>query len=358
MARSNEDLLDRFLSAQDRLVLQASDLSLESISAMVERGAIDLAPEYQRRDRWGIEKQSALIESFILNIPVPPIYLSEDDFGRYSIIDGKQRITAISHFLEGTLRLRSLESVPQLEGLRFSDLPDEIQNALSVRPYVRVVTLLKQSDPVLKYEVFTRLNRGGEKLNAQEIRNVAYRGPLNELIYRLSETPFLKQQLKIANKKSPAYTKMDDAEYVLRFLALSEVWKRFSGSFARSMDQFMSMHQHASSEVLNGFENHFVRALKRCQDLWGDYAFKRPVSGGWRDQIIAGMYDAEMIAASMLSADEARSLSLNRRKVIGATTKLVKQDREFENAIRTGTNTPSRVQYRVTQMHKTLRALV
>ena len=151
------------------------------------------------------QQQSALIESFILNIPVPPVYIAEDDFGRYSVIDGKQQISAITAFLGGELRLGSLESFPELNGLQFADLPEEIRNALSVRPYVRVVTLLKQSDPELKYEVFTRLNKGGESLNAQEIRNVAFRGPLNDMIYKLAEQAFLKRQLKIANEKSPAY---------------------------------------------------------------------------------------------------------------------------------------------------------
>src|SRR5687768_14253623 len=98
----------RFTEAQDRLVLQAADLSLETISNMVERKAIDVAPKFQRRERWSVQKQSALIESFLLNVPVPPVYLMEDDYGTYSVIDGKQRIMAINSFISGRLQLTSL----------------------------------------------------------------------------------------------------------------------------------------------------------------------------------------------------------------------------------------------------------
>ena len=88
-----------FEKAQNRLVFQSSDLSFESIANMVEAGAIDIEPKYQRRERWDVKKQSALIESFVLNVPIPPIYLAEDEYGRYSVIDGKQRITAIYKFI-------------------------------------------------------------------------------------------------------------------------------------------------------------------------------------------------------------------------------------------------------------------
>src|ERR1700728_2385667 len=232
----DEKVLERFRHAQESLVLQMADLSLRTISDMVADEAIDIAPHYQRRERWSIEKQSALIESFLLNVPVPPVYLSEDEYGVYSVIDGKQRITAIHKFLTGEFALKDLYELPELGGRTFERLPAELRRTLTVRPYLRVVTLLKQSDPELKYEVFRRLNTGGERLEQQEVRNVVFRGKLNDLIYKLAEEPFLKQQLKIYNTKSAAYVDMTDAEYVLRFLTLRVNWSKFSGSLARSMD--------------------------------------------------------------------------------------------------------------------------
>ena len=228
MANARE-ITARFEEAQDRLVLQASDLSLEAVAGMVEAEAIDIKPEFQRRERWTSRQASALIESFLLNIPVPPVYLAEEDFGRYAVIDGKQRLGAIRDFMKGEFSLVGLSRFSEIDGMRFRDLPPGLRNALQVRPYLRVVTLLRQSDPAVKYEVFHRLNSGGEPLNAQEIRNVIFRGALNDLIIEMSSESFLRAQLKIKDQRSQAYRSMQDVEYVLRFLTHAEydkdAWK-------------------------------------------------------------------------------------------------------------------------------------
>ncbi len=139
-------IMQIFSTAQEELVLQSSDLSLRTVTSMVESGAIDIKPQFQRRDRWTVKKQAALIESFVLNIPVPPIYLAEDELGTYSVIDGKQRITAISSYLTNGFELRFLERFPELEGKAFGRLPRPIQNALDFRP-LRTITLRIYSGP-------------------------------------------------------------------------------------------------------------------------------------------------------------------------------------------------------------------
>ena len=350
-------IIREFESAQDRLVLQAADLSLETLATMVETGAIDTGPVYQRRERWRADKQSALIESFLLNVPVPPIYLAESDYGVYSVIDGKQRLTSIRAFMRDELALSHLEKLRDLEGARFRDLPRALANALQVRPYLRVVTLLRQSDPDLKYEVFTRLNTGGEPLNAQEIRNVVYRGPLNDLVYELAQHPFLLRQLKIGGPRSQAYRNMQDAEWVLRFLTLLENWKSFSGELARSIDGFMATHQEAPPALLQEFREDFTIAIDACQAIWGRYAFQRPFGSGWRDQALAGMYDTQMIGAAQLTGSEITLLIGLRTEVVKETRKLF-EDAQFEDAVRVGTNTPNRVRYRIEKMADALRRVI
>ncbi len=135
-SKDTSDTVKRFVDAQNNLIVQHSDFSLRALHDMAQAGSIDLDPHYQRRDRWKPDKQSALIESFILNVPVPPVYLSEDDFGKYSVIDGKQRITAIRDFLSGNLKLNGLKKFRELENQTYDSLPKEIQNALAVRPYI------------------------------------------------------------------------------------------------------------------------------------------------------------------------------------------------------------------------------
>src|ERR1700679_1868895 len=120
---STKSLIESFRDAQARLVVQTADLPLGRLADMVESGGIDLQPGFQRRERWSTEKQSALIESFLLNVPVPPVYLAEEEVGTYSAIDGKQRLRAIADFISGRLALRNLDRITKAEGLHFTDLP-------------------------------------------------------------------------------------------------------------------------------------------------------------------------------------------------------------------------------------------
>lgn len=354
-------IAEKFLNAQDRLVYQTADLSLSSLAGMTTIGprgkaAIDLEPDFQRRKRWSADKQSALIESFLLNVPVPPIYLAEDAYGQYSVVDGKQRLTAIHAFMVGGLKLKGLESFADLEGLTFSDLPEDLKNALMIRPYVRVVTLLKQSDPTLKFEVFTRLNRGGEHMLPQELRKVAYRGGFSDLIYSLAESEFLKNRLKITSENSSAYVHMTDAEYVLRFFTLEEKWQTFSGSLREEMDYCMIQNAKLSEDALKNLRTKFTSALNTCQQIWGDNAFQRFTGSIWRDQFLAGMYDAEMIAVSQLSEEQLQN-AINHKNAIVAATAILFDSQAFDKAVRQGTNTPSFVRLRINSILQVLRSL-
>jgi hypothetical protein len=356
MAINSEKVIKKFERAQDSLVIQSSDLSLETIAQMVDSSAIDVAPSYQRRERWKPKAQAELIESFLLNVPVPPVYLAEDDFGTYSVIDGKQRITAIHRFLRNKLSLGTLSRFVEVNDSKFSDLPKQLQNALSIRPYIRVVTLLKQTDPELKYEVFTRLNSRGQPLLPQEIRNALYRGQLNDLLFELGENLFLRKQLKISSKKESAYTEMLDVEMPLRFLVFREQWKNFNGDSRRSMDDFMARHKKIRPAQLAAFKKDFTQTIKRCEKLWGDIAFKRYANNGYRDQFLAAIYDAQMIAAAELSNATFEKLVAKQASVIAGMRKLF-SDGTFEEAVRASTNTPSRVKYRIEKVKEMLGAI-
>ena len=345
---STSSIERRLDKSQNDLVLQSSDFSLHGLREMVESDIIDLSPKYQRRERWDVKRQSELIESFLLNIPVPPIYLSEEEYGSYSIIDGKQRITAVSDYLGNAYSLKGLTSFPQINGFRFRDLPDALKNTLKVRPYLRVITLLKQSEPELKYEVFLRLNRGGIRLNNQEIRNVAFRSDLNDAIYEAADHEFLKKSLKITGRKSKAYQQMQDAELVLRFLTLRENWEEFSGSFSRSMDQYMMRNSDLSENEALDKSAMFTSAISRVEQIWGTHAFQRWDGQQWRQQALAGLYDAQMIACDQLREDEFEDLCFQSDTIVDRTKELF-EDAAFEEAVRLGTNTPSRMKYRVSK---------
>lgn len=350
------EITKRFINAQDRLVLQASDMSLETVASMVESGAIDTQPAYQRRERWSPRRQSALIESFLLNIPIPPVYLAEEEYGRYTVIDGKQRLSTVTRFMRNQLVLTELEKFKELNGIIFDQLPQPPKNALLIRPYVRVITLLKQSDPDLKYEVFERLNTGGEALFPQEIRNAAFRGKFNDLLFDLSTDYFLRQQLKITKNNEPAYLQMQDVEYVLRFFTMRGAWENFSGDYRRSMDKFMEANRAANAQQLAAFRKSFDESLRRCEILWGEDAFKRYDGGAVRNQFLAGMYDAQMVGVSLLSAAKVKRLAGRIAQVRKATKKLFESG-DFEGWVRSGTNTRSSVEGRIEAIRDMLNSI-
>jgi hypothetical protein len=345
-------ILKKFKEAQHSLVIQNSDFSLSVMREMINSGAVDVSPHYQRRDRWGRIKQSRLIESFILNVPVPPIFLSEHEYGTYSVIDGKQRLTAISQFLKQEYTLEGLESFPELNGLRFSDLPREIQNGLIMRPYLRVTTLLNQSDPDLTYEVFLRLNTGGESLTSQEIRNVAFDGPFNKGIISASSHPLLVKALKL--KSGHPAKDMSDVEMVLRFLYMN-FGKIHSNFMSRGMDDFMRENK---DEWPDKYQSAFETSIIRCYALWGENAFRKPVDGGWRSQFIAPMYDAEMFGCLHLSEEEFSILLKNPELVQSETKKLFAEDGIFVKAVTQSTNNLTAINRRLGRMQKFLRGIL
>lgn len=340
------------------LIIQSSDLSLMNIAELAETGALDLSPKFQRRNRWNRERQSKLIESFIINAPIPPVYLAEESQGRYSVIDGKQRLTAIAGYLRDEFVLTGLTFLPTLDGYSFKELPIDIQSTLKMRP-LRCVIILRQTVEWMKYEVFLRLNTGGQPLNAQELRNVAFAGPLNEKLIDLSENSFLKQQLKIKSSSSSAYAEMNDVEYVLRYFAVSENWRHFSGSLGGTMDFFMRDNTNITFEKLKSFEKRFNRSLNACEEVWGEHAFHRwdPGQEQWRNQLIGGMYDAQMVAIGLLNEEELNTVKFKKEIVLEKTKSLFAEDLDFVESVRIGTNTPKKLRYRIDVVYKMLSGL-
>ena len=235
---SNEgDPVNFWEKKQKELVTSTVDYNLGTLADLVNSKAIDLSPEYQRRFRWDDTKKSRLIESFLMNVPVPPIFLNEDTYGQYSVIDGKQRLQAITEFFQGRLQLKGLKIFYDVNGATYYDLPAPLQTVIKTRPTLRSIIILRQSDVDIKFEVFQRLNTGGVQLNPQEIRNSTYPGPLNNMILELSVNKKFHALLGIRNReKSAIYKEMRDAELVLRYLTFKDTWQSFSGGMKRYMD--------------------------------------------------------------------------------------------------------------------------
>lgn len=350
---SRERSRDFWKNQNRELNTNTIEYSLPHLADLIQRKKINLEPRYQRRHRWDNERQSKLIESFIMHVPVPPIYLNEDKKGVFSVIDGKQRLNAIWNFFLGGLRLEGLEIFNDLNGLSLKELPSEIQDDLITVPSLRAIILLRHSGEPLKFEVFQRLNTGGVSLNAQEIRNSTYPGPLNDLVLELSENEKFYKLLGITNKsKSSIYKNMRDAEYVLRFLTFRENWEIFSGSIKDSMNQFMYLNQYMGKVQLNEARISFLETIDKVEACFGEYAFKRwmPEKNQWRTQVNVSLYDAEMFGCMGLTVNDAARL---RPKILQGFKELSKNE-EFEKTIYSGTNARSSFIYRITAVRTLL----
>jgi len=345
----DESALALFDKGQRDLVTSVVDYNLGTLSDLIHREKIDLSPRYQRRFRWDTKRQAKLVESFLMNVPIPPIFLSEDQYGTYAVIDGKQRLFAIRRFLGGGLTLQGLEVFDEINGSSFDDLPSRLRDILETRSTIRAIIILPQSQPAVKFEVFKRLNTGGVRLNPQEIRNSSYPGPLNNMILELSESSEFHNLLGIQDKnKSAIYREMRDAEFVLRYLTFRDSWDSFRGGVMRLMDKYMDENQHMSQGQLRKSRTDFMKTLTTVEAALGEHAFHRwvPERNSWRRQVVASLYDAEMFA--MRGRDPSRVAE--RKKVIETGVKELFSDAEFRGAVDAATNTPRLFQTRIRKM--------
>jgi hypothetical protein len=355
--RIEGDPVDFWEKKQRDLVTSVVDYNLCTLSQLSTDGTIDLSPKYQRRFRWDKERQSLLIESFLMNVPVPPIFLNEDKYGQYSVIDGKQRLMAIADFFKGKLELIGLKVFSDINNKTFEDLPIRLQSVLKTRPTLRAIIVLRQSDEDVKFEVFQRLNTGGVTLNPQEIRNSTYPGPLNDLILELSENKQFHRILGIKNKnRSVIYQEMRDAEFVLRFFTFKDIWRDFKGSMKRLMDNYMSVNQHIQPKNIQQLKDNFLNTIQVVENSFGEYCFRRWIAEKrhWRGQILASLYDAQMFGCRGIDAE----LTKQKQPHIISQLKRLFTDEDFKKSINAATNNIGNFRTRVTKIKDMLTHVV
>ncbi|MFJ6931092.1 DUF262 domain-containing protein [Streptomyces nigra] len=357
-----EKTLDEKKSARERweqgqrdLVTQVIDYTLGTLADLVADSFIDLQPEYQRRDRWDLTRKSRLIESFLLNIPIPPIFLNEDEYGQYSIIDGKQRIGAVIEFLQDGYPLKGLDVFYEANGKMFSQLDITLQRVLRTRASLRATILLHVSDPSLKYDVFDRLNTGGVSLNAQEVRNNAYRGPYNSLVMEISEDPRFHRALQI-NKSSAIWREMRDAELVLRYFTFREDWRSYSGSISSALNENMRQNVNLEGPALERLRAEFFETLEKAVAAFGEVLFRRwqPIKGVARKQLLVAIYDAQMLAVRDFSLAAIKEGAAE----IEAGMKELFSDARFASTVDAATNTTASFHIRVEMVRELLARVV
>jgi hypothetical protein len=342
------DLLQAIDSRLSKVHTQALDLSFNELLDMYHEGELKIDPDYQRIFRWSEGARSRFIESLLLEMPVPPIYVIEEDDGKYLLIDGLQRISSYLH-LRGALNAEHLDPpvvkgeklrfcdcdiVPELNGKTFDDLGTALQIRLK-RAFIRVEVVRKGSDTRFKYHMFKRLNTGGVNLSPQQIRNSSIRlldAKFNDFIIKLSQNEFyLECTSALTNdQRLEAY----DQELVLRFFAL----KNDRGNFIHSVSDFLTEYMESVSDPINGRnrefnylieEQNFENTFSALANSLGDKSFGYVNKQGNINRAF-GIYQFESITLGIQPFLETLDCNdKNKMKLLGTLLEELKKEKRF-----------------------------
>jgi hypothetical protein len=350
---TDEDIDNQLGSQPFRVVYQTNNFLLPQIRDLIVDGDdVNLRPEYQRRLRWTNTQKSLLIESLLLNVPVPPVFFYENDLARYEVMDGQQRLNAIKEFLSNVFSLRGLQIIPTLNGRTYAQLPAKVKRGLD-RASISAVVLLQESKSKIKksgsskfYElrrfVFERLNTGGKRLSAQEIRNAIYAGHFNALIVELSRDPVFTRIWDIPpytssdpseyyeepeRQKNTLYKTMGDCQLVLRFFALDND-SHIQGSMKAILDRCMERNVDCTPQMAEVMKERFLSRLILADQLFDGQPFSMSTPGAdMPHRPVAGIYDGVMVVLDELW-EKREVLEARKVDIQAAYGRLVEERRE------------------------------
>ena len=321
-----------------KITTQAYDRSVADIVRMIEDKDIRLDPDYQRNYVWDNKKASMLIESIILNVPIPVIYVSQEEDDSWSVIDGLQRLSSLKRFFVGKFKLSGLEILSDLNKSDITTLNPKALRMLK-NGLLRVIMITHDSNEEIKYDVFMRLNTGSVHLTEQELRNCLYRGNLNKFLKEVVQN---QKWLALIGLKEP-HKRMADREMVLRFLAIWKNWdvengilNGYKGRMKSFLNAFMNDYKEIKGQEANEWKRLFEETVEKVYQVYGEYAFKRQGLDGMREKTInRAIIDVIMLSATQHPKDE---LIANKDKIAKRFIEMTNNDMEFRNSIKIGTS--------------------
>ena len=337
------------LSLKDRRVhTQPYDLVVSSLVDQIKDEIIFLRPlserpGFQRRYVWTNTLASRLIESMLLNVPIPPCYLSQNDSYELDVIDGQQRLYSIYRYFDNQFALSGLEVLSELNGRRYHQLKPNVKRRLRTHT-LRLVAVTNESHPEIKFDVFQRLNTNTVPLNAQELRNCVYRGALNEL---LKEVVAYGPWLKILRRKEPD-KRMRDEELALRFFA----WQ------LHGVESYRTPQKHWLNDAAQKGRSYSQTKIAQLNAMWENainisliwfapHECFRRIPADRRMVVNRALFDLTMTTAASTTVEQAKNV---RSEVRSAYKRLLKEE-EFEDLISRAVDHTTRTKRRL-QMWK------
>lgn len=358
------DLGKQISDERQHIATDRMDFSIGELVNMYEQQELIIHPEYQRLFRWTDTQKTALIESILLGIPIPPIFVAEDENGIWEVVDGLQRLSTLVSFF-GKLKPENVKAISDdenddendddeivntnnkwclekgdilksLEGFNVDSLP--LKYLLNIkRSSLRVEILRGQSRVTMKYELFKRLNSNGTKLTAQEIRNAIYRGldsSVNKLVEKLSKNPaFVSLTSLTKQKKKELY----DQELVLRFMAFYDKNTEINNNTAKILDDFMERSVNDSQFDCSMYENIFNKTIILLEELNDTFVFKNA-----NNAFVPAYFEAIMLGV----ANNIEAYS-NDTVLLSNKIKELKESQEFKQYMGSASNSKKRIERRL-----------
>ncbi len=359
----NDEYYD--LSTKRTIFTDQGDPEVDSLHKRYLKGRLNVQPGFQRQFVWDKVKSSRLIESALLDIPIPIIYLSEEKDGKDNVIDGQQRLTAFFSFIDGKFpdnsdfKLSGLNVFTELNGKKFNELSEDIQDKIMTYK-IRVIKFKKESDNDLQFEIFARLNTGAVPLNDQELRNCVYRGRFNELLKELSQEQDYKYLLGISKPEK----RMRDVELVLRFASFYfNSYLNYNAPIKRFLNSTMETYQHISIDHELKLKNAFKNSISIIRNLLGTNAFKRYYIGTERNK--NGRWEQQKFNVSLFdilmysfSKEDKNSVFQNLDRIREALIDLMTTDQDFIDSIELSTSSKKMVTIRFDKWRLTLQSIL
>ncbi len=347
---ANKVLPDTFVPAD--VQISSKTFALWNLLERLEYEEINLQPDFQRRSGlWDMEKQSRLIESLMLKIPLPAFYFDASNEEKWNVIDGLQRLTAFQNFLVGTKeeerktkgamasaqekkglqRLCGLQYMAQFNGCTFDELPRQYQRRIREAQIV-IYTVEKGTPNEIVFNIFQRINTGGLQLEDQEIRNALYQGKATDLTRKLAGS---KEFLEATQYAVPS-DRMMDREYITRYLAFTQLPLE---DYRENIDAFLSealkkVNQYTDPSI-NEIEDTFKFTMNICHGLFGTYAFRTFRKNGRRGPINKALFELWSVCLHTLTKQQAKALLLQKKEFMQDLAELL-EEQEFRNALRGG----------------------
>ena len=316
--------------------------SISNIMDRLENKEFDLTPAFQRHGGlWNEVKQSQLIESLMLKIPLPAFYFDASKEDEWIVIDGLQRLTTFQNYLVGNKQedgsskkscFKGMQYLTDFNGKTFDELPRQYIRRIKESSIVSYTVTQGTPDEVV-FNIFQRINTGGIQLNDQEIRQALYSGRGTDLLKELAERKEFQEATQFAVKSE----RMLDREYVLRFLSFTELdyKKEYKGNIDNFLIKGLKKANNFNESDVERVTEQFIRVMNVCKDVFGKYAFRKYNKDFRRGPINKAIFEIWAICFSELDYEQLEKIKESKEKFVAEFGEIL-AGTEFATALKAG----------------------